>query len=181
MNSAVKFPWPAARAWRFSFAAAPLCGWSPRLAIRIFVNMVFLANWVCCGRHCERSDAIHDFRLHGLPRFARNDEVSVHGPCAVSGRIRTARKDDTGSWPWLLKQPVGLALLQEGLHALFALGAGANAGITSSLQALRTSGRFRVTRATAPGSIVSVAMFSNLATFSSHQNQHRGAAGHDHG
>jgi hypothetical protein len=71
--------------------------------------------------------------------------------------------------------------LQEGLHALLALGAGANAGITSSLQALRTSGRFRMTRATAPDSIVSVAMFSNLATFSSHQNQHRGAAEHDHG
>ncbi|WP_422555007.1 hypothetical protein [Rhodoferax sp.] len=24
-------------------------------------------------RHCEQSDAIHDFRLHGLPRFARSD------------------------------------------------------------------------------------------------------------
>ena len=24
-------------------------------------------------RHCERSEAIHDFRLHGLPRYARSD------------------------------------------------------------------------------------------------------------
>ncbi|MFZ2124997.1 MAG: hypothetical protein WA012_07380 [Rhodoferax sp.] len=24
-------------------------------------------------RHCEQSEAIHDFRLHGLPRYARSD------------------------------------------------------------------------------------------------------------
>ncbi len=45
-------------------------------------------------RHCERSEAIHDFQLHGLPRFARSDEVSVQGPCAVSSPIQTARDDD---------------------------------------------------------------------------------------
>ncbi|WP_422622763.1 hypothetical protein, partial [Rhodoferax sp.] len=36
-------------------------------------------------RHCERSEAIHDSGLHGLPRSARSDEGSVQGPCAVSG------------------------------------------------------------------------------------------------
>jgi uncharacterized radical SAM protein YgiQ len=43
--------------------------------------------------HCERSEAIHDSGLHGLPRSARSDEGSVQGPCAVSGRVRGARND----------------------------------------------------------------------------------------
>jgi excinuclease ABC subunit A len=47
-------------------------------------------------RHYERSEAIHDFRLHGLPRFARSDDTSVQGPRAVAGRIRGARNDDAG-------------------------------------------------------------------------------------
>ena len=37
-------------------------------------------------RHCEQSEAIHDFRMHGLPRYARSDGDFVHGSCAVSGR-----------------------------------------------------------------------------------------------
>jgi hypothetical protein len=27
------------------------------------------------SRHCERSEAIHDPGLHGLPRYARSDEI----------------------------------------------------------------------------------------------------------
>jgi GDPmannose 4,6-dehydratase len=45
------------------------------------------------GRHCERSEAIHDSGLHGLPRSARSDEGSVQGPCAESGRGPVARSD----------------------------------------------------------------------------------------
>ncbi|MBE0474823.1 MAG: hypothetical protein IBX54_11655 [Rhodoferax sp.] len=44
-------------------------------------------------RHCERSEAIHDFQQHGLPRYARSDEVAVQPSSAVSGRIRGARDD----------------------------------------------------------------------------------------
>jgi GDP-D-mannose dehydratase len=29
------------------------------------------------GRHCERSEAIHDSGLHGLPRYARSDSGEV--------------------------------------------------------------------------------------------------------
>jgi hypothetical protein len=37
-------------------------------------------------RHCERSVAIHEFKLHGLPRFARSD-----GDCFI---IRERRHTD---------------------------------------------------------------------------------------
>ncbi|WP_422622786.1 UDP binding domain-containing protein, partial [Rhodoferax sp.] len=46
---------------------------------------------------CERSEAIHVPGLHGLPRYARSDEGSVQGPCAVSGRVRGARNDETNA------------------------------------------------------------------------------------
>jgi hypothetical protein len=36
------------------------------------------------NRHRERSVAIHDFWLHGLPRFARSDEVFVYGWLAMT-------------------------------------------------------------------------------------------------
>jgi cholesterol transport system auxiliary component len=62
-------------------------------------------------RHCEQSEAIQDFRMHGLPRYARSDEVSVQGPCAVSDRIRLARNDDSGTGRSLLRfVAMGLAL-----------------------------------------------------------------------
>jgi len=40
-------------------------------------------------RHGERSEAIHDFRLHGLPRYARSDEVSVQDSRGVSPPLTT--------------------------------------------------------------------------------------------
>jgi pyruvate dehydrogenase E2 component (dihydrolipoamide acetyltransferase) len=42
-------------------------------------------------RHRERSVANHDARRHGLPRFARSDEATVQGPCAVTGPNLVAR------------------------------------------------------------------------------------------
>jgi para-aminobenzoate synthetase/4-amino-4-deoxychorismate lyase len=48
-------------------------------------------------RHCERSEAIHDSGPHGLPRFARSDDVSVQRPGAVAGRSRGGR-NDVSAW-----------------------------------------------------------------------------------
>ena len=48
-----------------------------------------------CFRHRERSVAIHEFKLHGLPRrFAPRIDGRVRGPYAVSGPIREALNDD---------------------------------------------------------------------------------------
>jgi hypothetical protein len=44
------------------------------------------------NRHRERSVAIHDFALHGLPHFVRNDE---------SGNTGCSWKAKRGN-PWLL-------------------------------------------------------------------------------
>ena len=46
------------------------------------------------SRHCERSEAIHDFRLHGLPRFARSDEPKQPAPLLVLGWGNLSRGDD---------------------------------------------------------------------------------------
>jgi hypothetical protein len=53
-------------------------------------------------RHCEQSEAIHDFRRHGLPRYARSDanktvlarNVVTRQSMCGSGQIQLARNDD---------------------------------------------------------------------------------------
>jgi tRNA uridine 5-carboxymethylaminomethyl modification enzyme len=59
-------------------------------------------------RHCEQSEAIHDFRLHGQPRFARSGETLVQDACAVADRIQAARNDGnlvTASDAWQSMPP----------------------------------------------------------------------------
>ena len=50
-------------------------------------------------RHCERSVAIHEFGLHGLPRRCapRSDETGVYAPFAVSAPKQFARNDSPPS------------------------------------------------------------------------------------
>ena len=45
-------------------------------------------------RHCERSEAIHDFQPHGLPRFARSDESKQLAPILVLAWGNLSRGDD---------------------------------------------------------------------------------------
>ena len=45
------------------------------------------------SRHCERSEAIHEFQLPGLPRFARNDEPNNHRAGAALLQIRASHKN----------------------------------------------------------------------------------------
>jgi hydrogenase maturation protein HypF len=44
-------------------------------------------------RHCERSEAIHDFRSHGLPRYARSDEDPMLGAHDESERSLLASRE----------------------------------------------------------------------------------------
>ena len=45
-------------------------------------------------RHCERSEAIHDFRGHGLPRCARSDGPKQPPPLLLLGWGNLSRGDD---------------------------------------------------------------------------------------
>ena len=53
-------------------------------------------------RHCERSEAIHDSGLHGLPRYARSDGDFVHGPCAVSTGFGWLAMTNLSQVQWLI-------------------------------------------------------------------------------
>ena len=46
------------------------------------------------SRHCERSEAIHEFQNHGLPRFARSDESKQPPPLLVLAWGNASRSDD---------------------------------------------------------------------------------------
>ncbi len=46
------------------------------------------------ARHCERSEAIHDFQRHGLPRCARSDEPKQAAPLLILGWGNLSRGDD---------------------------------------------------------------------------------------
>ena len=59
-------------------------------------------------RHGERSEAIHDFRGHGLPRFARSDETRDVPPLLVLAWGNLSRGDDALG-------PLCLAALREQL------------------------------------------------------------------
>ena len=60
-------------------------------------------------RHCERSEAIHDVLLHGLPRYARSDAAIVRrdgsgfGELATTVLLYTDGKKTHGIYknPWL--------------------------------------------------------------------------------
>jgi hydrogenase maturation protease len=45
-------------------------------------------------RHCERSEAIHDFQQHGLPGFAGSDDPKQATPLLVLGWGNLSRGDD---------------------------------------------------------------------------------------
>jgi hydrogenase maturation protease len=59
-------------------------------------------------RHCERSEAIHDFRPHELLRFARSDELNQPAPLLVLAWGNLSRGDDALG-------PLCLAALREPL------------------------------------------------------------------
>ncbi len=87
--------------------------------------------------HCERNEAIHDFGQHGLPRFARSDDIPVQGPCAVSGRIREACND--GLSPILAVQK--LDVWYGGAQALFAVSLQVGRAEMVVLQGLNGAGK----------------------------------------
>ena len=74
-----------------------------RASLPADVQITFLSFNVKEQRHCGRSEAIHDFRLYGLPRCARSDDILRHCEPAVSCPIPHTDLEPCGadfSLPW---------------------------------------------------------------------------------
>ncbi|MFZ2124597.1 MAG: phosphoribosylformylglycinamidine synthase [Rhodoferax sp.] len=69
------------------------------------------------GRLCERSEAIHDSGLPGLPRYARNDDVSVEGSDAASGQDQSPRNDGICGPALMLSRPKVAVLREQGVNS----------------------------------------------------------------
>jgi phosphoribosylformylglycinamidine synthase len=69
------------------------------------------------GRLCERSEAIHDSGLPGLPRYACNDDVSVEGSDAASGQDQSPRNDGICGPALMLSRPKVAVLREQGVNS----------------------------------------------------------------
>jgi len=117
----------------YAQVAGPLAGLAPWIgvyglcALTAWLAMTLVQSFHEPIRHCERSETIHDFRMHGSPRYARDDgSRSVCG----SGPELVARNDV--DWRWAL-QLTPLLMLAALLWA------------TSLADASKSTGRLGVT------------------------------------